>query len=452
MNPLHDLSEELRQTATVDAELGGDVIDIRSDLQQLLQSVQWTSDDRVRLDHIARKLDITKKVFSSYSRKWISTTTEELDETWRAVCAAVLCTAFVLEFERDSNNPLVLKRLNVAYKAIDYLATISPDDADRFRQAMERINFSYEGGNAAPSATEYSGPAVSAKTTLPLTVLFYEGPIARAYLETIASLGFRPRKIVHLVSKTNLATGRERLRWLPTVLRKPLAASMQRNQIFHWPNVIAKRFPDEMKAIIRAVATNFDFEETTIRNAQVNKPLIEYSSDVESVLIENLRDPVLLDYLSNEIEQEFLFTGGGIVPPKLLEIPGARYIHVHPGFLPDIRGADGLLWSILTNGCPSASAFYMAPGIDTGAVILRQWLPEIRIPLRSQVDVLTRYRMAFALVDPWVRCRVLREVLTSNTAFSGIDALSQDETDGITYHFMHEHLREMAVTELFGQT
>ncbi len=452
MNPFHDISRELRRTATVDAVVNGDVIDVRADLYRLLQSDQWTSDDWVRLDQIAGRLDITKKVFDSYSKKWTSTTAVELDGSWRAVCAAVFCLAFVEEFERDSSNPLVLKRLNVAQKAIDYLAAIAPEDADRLTQAMSSMHFSHEAQSAAPSAKKRSAPATNTNVTLPLTVLFYEGPIARAYLETITSLGFRPRKIVHLISKANLATGRENLCWLPTALRKPLAASMQRNQIFHWPNAIARRFPNEVTAIIRAVATNFDFAETSIRNAQVNKPLIEYSSDIETVLIENLRDPVLLDYLSSETDREFLFTGGGIVPPDLLAIPDARFIHVHPGFLPDIRGADGLLWSVLTNGCPSASAFYMAPGIDTGAVLLRRWLPAIRIQLQSDIDIVTRYRMAYALIDPWVRCRVLREVLRSNASFSNIKAFAQDEMEGITYHFMHERLRGMAAAKLFGQT
>ena len=451
MNPFHDISEALRGTIKFDAEDEGGAVDVRAELYRLLHSEHWTSGDRVQLDQIAGRLDITKKVLNSYTKQWTSTTAAELDELWRAVCAAVLCTAYVAELERDSSNPLVLKRLNVAHKAIDYLAAIAPDDADRFTQAMSLVRSSYEGRSAAMSATEPFVPVANAGTILPLTVLFYEGPIARAYLETIASLGFRPRKIVHLVSKVNLATGRESLRWLPTALRKPLAASMQHSQIFHWPNTIARQFPENVTATIRAVASSFDFAETTIRNAQVNKPLIEYSSNVETLLIENLKDPALFDYLSNETDREFLFTGGGIVPADLLTIPGAQYIHVHPGFLPDIRGADGLLWSILTNGCPSASAFHMAPGIDTGAVLLRRWLPAIRIQLHSDIDVVTRYRMAYALVDPWVRCRVLREVLRNNATFSNMTSLEQDEFDGITYHFMHEQLRMMAAANLFGR-
>jgi len=53
---------------------------------------------------------------------------------------------------------------------------------------------------------------------IPLTVLFYEGPIARVYLETIKSLRFRPQKIIELVSVREVAMKKVAGKWLP----KPL--------------------------------------------------------------------------------------------------------------------------------------------------------------------------------------------------------------------------------------
>jgi hypothetical protein len=163
-----------------------------------------------------------------------------------------------------------------------------------------------------------------------------------------------------------------------------------------------------------------------------------------------LRDPALLNYVDGETDKTFLYTGGGIVPATLLAVPNSRFIHVHPGFLPDIRGADGLLWSILTKRRPSASAFYMAPGIDTGNIIAAHWLPDVHAHIDAGIDTLTRYRMAYALIDPWVRCRVLRDLIENNMAFENIPATAQDEMSGITYHFMHDQLRRMALDKLFG--
>ena len=36
-------------------------------------------------------------------------------------------------------------------------------------------------------------------------------------------------------------------------------------------------------------------------------------------------------------------------PPVALDLPGVDLLHVHPGFLPDIRGADGV--HRLRRGC-----------------------------------------------------------------------------------------------------
>ena len=82
---------------------------------------------------------------------------------------------------------------------------------------------------------------------LPLTVMFYEGPIARAYLQTLKSLGFKPERIVHMVSSNDLASGKAVGTWLPSGLRKTYAASLQRQRIHYWPKTIAKRYGLELQ-------------------------------------------------------------------------------------------------------------------------------------------------------------------------------------------------------------
>lgn len=443
MNSFDDLSTYLRSTATCSAQDDEGQVSVTVDLNRLLQTDDWSSDDWKFIEQLSKKLDTKRRIDESDSPS-------EIAEPWRSVCTLVLCQALIWQLENEPRSPLVLKRLNVVHKAIDYLAAIAPDDANKFSEALRTTNFSYLANSVAATPVESNRVRHRQSTTLPLTVLFSEGPIARAYLETIASLGLRPRKIVHLISARDIATGKENLPWLPAVLRKPIAASMQRNRIFYWPNAIAKQHPDAVSAIVSKVAASFDCAEETIRQAQTNKPLIEYSDSVDTLLIENLRDPALLNYVDGETDKTFLYTGGGIVPATLLAVPNSRFIHVHPGFLPDIRGADGLLWSILTKRRPSASAFYMAPGIDTGNIIAAHWLPDVHAHIDAGIDTLTRYRMAYALIDPWVRCRVLRDLIENNMAFENIPATAQDEMDGTTYHFMHDQLRRMALDKLFG--
>ncbi|EFL91636.1 hypothetical protein REG_1079 [Candidatus Regiella insecticola LSR1] len=76
----------------------------------------------------------------------------------------------------------------------------------------------------------------------------------------------------------------------------------------------------------------------------------------------------------------YLFTGGGIVPGSFFNLKNTRFLHIHPGYLPNIRGADCLLWSTMLAGYASATCFYLDPGIDTGDVINAAFLPKIRLP------------------------------------------------------------------------
>jgi hypothetical protein len=449
MNPFNEITMRLRGAAPGDVSPGLDPADIKAGLHRVLLGDEWSSDEWEFVDQVSKKLDTTRRLHDSYSPQWSKVSSTEIDEPWRSAFAVTLCNAFCYKLEQDPRDPTIPKRFNVALKAIDYLASVAPGTARDLGDALRTVDFDFETTPTGITPAEEPTPVTHADGILPLTVLFSEGPIARAYLETIASLGLKPRKIVHLVSSVDIATGKPILPWLPASLRKPMAAGMQRSRIFHWPNAIAKRYPDDVSAIVGSVADNFGFAEETLQGAQVNKPLIEYSPSVDTLLVRNLKDEALLEFLQGQADREFLFTGGGIVPQSLLDIPGSRYIHAHPGFLPDIRGADGLLWSVLTRGRPSASAFYMAPGIDTGDILTARWLPGIDVPINADVDTRTRYRMAYAFVDPWVRCCVLRGVLQSHTEFGRISAIDQNEKEGCTYHFMHDHLRALALNRLF---
>ena len=70
--------------------------------------------------------------------------------------------------------------------------------------------------------------------TLPLTVLVHEGPIARAYLAAMRSAGYRPRRIVLLVYRTNPSTRKPMGRFLPRPWRLRYAQSMQSTSMFFW--------------------------------------------------------------------------------------------------------------------------------------------------------------------------------------------------------------------------
>src|SRR5690606_26832271 len=123
---------------------------------------------------------------------------------------------------------------------------------------------------------------------------------------------------------------------------------------------------------------------------------------------------------------------------------------IHPGFLPDIRGADGLLWSVLLAGRPAAAAFHLAPGIDTGNILLSRWLPKLPPVMCGLTDAKMRYRAAYAFIDPWVRAFALASLLRDHPSLESAPATPQAKEAGVTYHFMHPALKARALQALLG--
>jgi hypothetical protein len=178
----------------------------------------------------------------------------------------------------------------------------------------------------------------------------------------------------------------------------------------------------------------------------------DYADRVIRVAASGLADDRLASAVREACRGAVLFTGGGLLRANLLDLPGVRFIHVHPGRLPFVRGADGFLWSMLVRGRPGFSAFYMAKGIDTGEVIAADDAPAVRFEIggTARPDDATLYRALFSFVDPLFRAEFLAtHVMSATCDPARLPAEAQDLTQGLTYHFLHPRLRAEALRRVF---
>ena len=378
---------------------------------KLLQAQSWDDEQYKTYNALARNVDVTYKLSS----------TDSIAPSSPASCWGLFsCVIFKsLLLERDQKKPygLLLKRINTLMKALDQSNEEWIQEETDLRTAIDsvvKILLTPKNLHSQPPPTiespQESNPSTELQT-IPLTVLFYEGPIARAYLETIRSMGLRPQKIINLIAKKDLITKKEVGRFLFGSLKRSYASNIQRSRITYWPNHLTKEFPQIKSTIFEEISDKFTFDQETLTRAQAIRPLSEYSNQVEDILVAGLRDPILCEKLKEESPAVLLYTGGGIVPETVLNIAGLRFLHIHPGHLPAIRGGDCTLWSTLLHTTSSASCFYMDAGIDTGDIILPCWLPKVHFSLHDvEPDPKILYRSIFSFFDPWVRAFVLREV------------------------------------------
>lgn len=283
--------------------------------------------------------------------------------------------------------------------------------------------------------------------SIDLTVLVHEGPIARAYLSMLRHRGLRPARILVMIAERRPSTGAPIAPWLPSGIRSWLGARVQDAERNYWARTIAKTHSGLFNAIVDACTDRFDLPAGFHAELLAPADYSRYGDDVQSLLVTGLKDPRLEARLAVDA-RDILFTGGGIVPESLLKLGGRRFIHVHPGCLPHVRGADGLLWSVLTRGRPGASCFFMAPRIDVGDIILATEFDPLLIsipcdPRRPDDQIL--YRALFAYLDPVVRAVALDKAIANG--WTQIPASRQG--DGTTFHFMHPILRQKALQTIF---
>ncbi len=290
--------------------------------------------------------------------------------------------------------------------------------------------------------------------TLPLTVLVHEGPLARAYLSRLRREGLQPQRILMMVYSHQTSTRKPIGRWLPSRLRLRYAQKYQEVAHNFWPRQIKRSHAPLVEAMVRGLRETCPDPAGWIEAITGRFDYARYGNRFDRVLVKGLRDAALREALACTEPQLFLFTGGGLVPTALLDIPGARFLHVHPGYLPLMRGADGVLWSTLVRGRPAASCFFLSKGIDTGDIVAAEDFPLPRFPLpkEQRPDDRTLYRALFSFYDPLLRAELLTRTLLAHDADpERLPRAPQDASVGVTYHFMHPELQRVALRQLFPE-
>jgi methionyl-tRNA formyltransferase len=160
--------------------------------------------------------------------------------------------------------------------------------------------------------------------------------------------------------------------------------------------------------------------------------VLEERLDHEIISAESLNDPEVIEAVANALPNYFLFSGGGILRAEILSL-GKKFIHLHPGHIPDVRGSMAIEWSILTMGKCAVSAFFMVDQIDQGEIIARRWfdLPELE------------HNNVAALYSSHIRSELLLDIVRSYIENGGFTCIPQNPNVGDTFYMMHPVLNNV---------
>jgi hypothetical protein len=286
-----------------------------------------------------------------------------------------------------------------------------------------------------------------------ITVLFVESIPSRVYIAMLLKHGLRPNKIIYL----NVEPASRIFKVAKTVLGSSFVSylykKLKRVKNYYSGMEVGKegssaKFNYEVENLSKKLIQDFDLDYSSLQFK-----LQDLVPEVENVTVSGLDDLRLISLLDRQVNKTFLFTGGGMLKPQTLSLKGACFIHIHPGIVPEIKGADGFFWSYLLHGKPGYSVFYMNQGVDTGDVLCKK---EYQFNYDTQKlgdyshDVI--YKSILQVYDPAFRILTFIDLIKGLD--EGVDDLSmlsyekQDSDEGRTYFYMHKTLRDFVINKL----
>ncbi len=275
--------------------------------------------------------------------------------------------------------------------------------------------------------------------------------VTKSYISALYKAGIKPNKVILLVfEQKKLSLFSKLLVILRNnpwkVIYKKILNKITAKLTRHQNNSDTKNIENAIETI------NDKLKKVGVFTTNFKKTTKQLLQDIgwgfDEVSVSSINDQSLIDYLNKDVTEKYIiFSSGGILRNPILSI-GKRFIHVHPGVVPEVKGADCLLWSALLYDEIGMSSFFMNKGIDTGDIIHKKKyevprfdIPKEKYTLKTMKDLLINY------VDPHFRAEHLVAMFKKEVDPEKWDTHRQNPAEGKQYYFMHNAILPYAVSK-----
>ena len=257
------------------------------------------------------------------------------------------------------------------------------------------------------------------------SLIFYDNPISRAYVNILKKNRIKDIKIIYLgTSKINF---------------------LKRRYIFFKNLEFPLRYikNNRISKLIIEIQNYFNFDKNFIKEMYKYENL-SYFKNIEFISEKSINSNSLIKYVKKEKNLNYLISNSEILKDVLNT--KNNFYHIHPGYLPEIKGADASLYSIKYNDTIGCSFFKLNKKIDEGEIIYRFKVKFVKLNLENNFFTTSElYKIWYSFFDPLLRAKMLDDIINNR-----IDIEKKiDYNNGNYYSFMDENEKNKIFKKIF---
>ena len=256
-----------------------------------------------------------------------------------------------------------------------------------------------------------------------IACLLSDSSRAKAYIQKLVRSDLLPQSTV-VVELEKTRTGRADAPWGDSDIARAIRRAFENRKYFLYSDT-----PASLRPWGDASPQNY---RTFDPDKPVADTLAESAIPYETVRAGSINDRAVADAVRRTGADCVIFSGGGLLRKEMLSLP-QRFLHVHPGLVPHVRGSMAVEWGVLLHGRCAASAFLMAEEIDAGEIIATRLFDAPAIE-RGHIS---------PLYSAHIRSELLVDVIRSYSRDGCFSTIAQDPAEGATFYKMHPVLNDV---------
>lgn len=259
---------------------------------------------------------------------------------------------------------------------------------------------------------------------LSCSLIFYEGPISRCYLNILNKKNIKLENIYYFSTFT--------------IFPKNIHLRYNFSKFNYHPIKILK--DKSLKPVFKDILDFFNYDIYFFNEMYEYTNYENYSKNNYFFQTENINDNEIIDTVSKSETNIMINTGKKIY--KEIFDSTKKFIHIHPALLPNFKGADASLWSALISDKLGVSSFFMNKKIDEGKLINKKEFELIKLDkfLLKKFDDKTLYRFWFSFIDPLIRGLEFTNIISKLSQGEGLEIMTENSKhNGMYYSFMSKN-------------